>query len=139
MLFGVDEILLHRPPMQLIDRLVDCSERSAAAEMTFSEDGYGVENGTVSEPALLECMAQTMAAHQGQRALEQGIEPVLGMLVGLKDVIFHQSVGWGVRLDIRVDITHNVGSFYLADCSVARDSVEVASGTLKFFVPEEGE
>ncbi len=137
MLFSVDEILLHRPPMRFIERLLECSERSAMAETTFAEDGYGVDDGRVSEPALLECMAQTMAAHQGQRAREQGIEPAPGMLVGVKDVHFLQPAASGLRLEIRVDITHKVGSFYLAYCRVLQDSVEVASGTLKFFVPEE--
>lgn len=123
--------------MRLIDTLVACSERSAEAHTTFAQDDYGVHEGLVSEPALVECMAQTMAAHQGQIARERGIEPKLGMLVGVKDVTFERAAECGHRLNIQVNITHQIGSFYLSECSITQGSQAIAEGTLKFYLPGE--
>lgn len=135
MTFAIDEILIHRPPMQMIDALVESTERFALAEKTFQPSDYGVAEGWVCEPALIECMAQTMAAYQGQIALERRITPQPGMLVGIRDAHIESQVRCGERLSIHVEITHRVGDFAVASCRVSRGDEAVARAALKFYVP----
>jgi predicted hotdog family 3-hydroxylacyl-ACP dehydratase len=135
MRFSIDEILIHRSPIRMVDDLTDASESGATAEMTFHPNDYGVEDGVVGEPALLECMAQAMAAYQGHMALEHGVAPRPGMLVGIRDAAFHAPISCGALLRIRVQIKHRVGDFAIAECA-ALDGVRVcAQATLKFYAP----
>jgi len=133
--FDISEILIHRPPIRMIDALIEINESGATAEKTFRPDDYGVSDGIVCEPALLECMAQAMAAYQGQMALEFGISPRPGLLVGIRDAAFQAPVSCGTRLRIRVEIKHRVGDFSIAECVVLDGEQNCASATLKFFAP----
>src|SRR5262245_50438780 len=69
---AVEKLLPHRPPMLWIGELTRCTETEATATATFKESDFAVSNGTVLESALVECIAQTLAAAQGERARRFG-------------------------------------------------------------------
>lgn len=121
--------------MLLIDALIEATDTLAVAEKTFRHTDYGIDGDCVCEPALIECMAQTMAAYQGQKALERNIPPQPGLLVGVRDARIESAVPCDEYLQIRVEITHRVGDFAVASCRISRDDDVVASATLKFHVP----
>jgi predicted hotdog family 3-hydroxylacyl-ACP dehydratase len=63
----IAELIPHRAPMCWIDSLIDCTNTTANATAHFTTEHFAVENGEVSETALVECVAQTVAAALGQR------------------------------------------------------------------------
>ena len=134
MTFNIDEILNHRPPMLMLDALTESTETHAIAQKTFRPSDYGVSGDFVTEPALIECMAQAMAAYRGQIARERNIAPQPGLLVGVRDAQLLSRVRCGELLEIRVKITHRVGDFAVASCRVRRGEEIVASAMLKFYV-----
>ena len=79
------EFVLHRPPMLLLDSLVDigpeftCCEWQVTDESEFLHAGSGV-------PAYVgvEFMAQCVAVHAGARARVRGLAPPLGFLLGTR-------------------------------------------------------
>ncbi|MGA2871130.1 MAG: hypothetical protein ABSF34_18465, partial [Verrucomicrobiota bacterium] len=66
---ALDDLIPHRAPMQWINALADCSETTATATACFQTDDFAVVDGKVIETALVECVAQTVAAE----VLEQGV------------------------------------------------------------------
>ena len=64
---ALDDLIPHRAPMQWINALADCSETTATATACFPADDFAVADGKVIETALVECVAQTVAAALGQR------------------------------------------------------------------------
>ena len=83
---GVESIegVPHRPPVLLIDRLLDASSASATAEGTLRE-GPWTEGDEVWELALVEGLAQTAAALVSAERRRRGRSaPASGMLVGVK-------------------------------------------------------
>jgi len=135
----IAEIMLHRPPMLLIDELISYDETRATARTTFSHERYGAENGFTSEPALIECMAQTVAAQRGQLAYDKGISPQPGMLVGVQNTEFHRPAEVDIPLNIDIEITHKLDNLYLVDCEITHRSERIVSGSLKFYAPEDTE
>ena len=64
----IDTLIPHRAPMQWIDALIACTDTTATATVCFTAEHFAVAEGVVPEIALVECMAQTVAAALGQRA-----------------------------------------------------------------------
>ena len=121
--------------MLLLDSIVESGDTHAVTERTFQPGDYGVAGGFVSEAALIECMAQTLAAYQGHYALTRNIPPQPGLLVGIRDARIDAAVLPGDALRIRIEITHRVGDFVVATGRVDRADETVARATLKVYVP----
>jgi predicted hotdog family 3-hydroxylacyl-ACP dehydratase len=68
----IAELIPHRAPMRWIDSLLDCTDTTATASARFTSEHFAVENGEVNETALVECVAQTVAAALGQRQRGSG-------------------------------------------------------------------
>lgn len=122
--------------MVFIDALESCSADSATATKTFSHGGLGAAGDCVSESALIECMAQTVAALHGYQARNANAAPRIGKLVGLTDVAFENPAACGEPLEISVTVTHRVGDFCVAAGEVKQGERVVAAGGLKFHVGE---
>lgn len=125
--------------MLLIDEVVSYTETGATLQTTFTPNRYGISNGSVSEPALIECMAQAVAAHRGQLARDRGIAPQPGMLVGVQELTIHVEAACDVPLITTIQIARKLGPLYLVDCTITQDDQQIASGALKFFAPDESE
>src|ERR1044071_9490379 len=69
---ALEQLIPHRPPMRWIDALDDCTDTTARARICFTADHFAVSGGAVLETALVESMAQTVAAALGQRSLSSG-------------------------------------------------------------------
>ena len=69
---AIETLIPHRAPMRFIDALTDCTETTASATAHFCAGHFAVADGAVLENALVECVAQTVAAAQGQRAKNRG-------------------------------------------------------------------
>lgn len=65
---NLDTLLPHRAPMQWIEALTDCTDSTASATVHFTDAHFAVTRGMVTETALIECMAQTVAAAAGARS-----------------------------------------------------------------------
>src|SRR5438876_80265 len=100
MLSPVDNLLPHRAPMRCLDALTECTDTTATATVTFGADHFAVADGVVLEPALVECVAQTVAAALGYRARGQTGSARLGMLTVVSDFHIHTRPSAGKQLTI---------------------------------------
>jgi predicted hotdog family 3-hydroxylacyl-ACP dehydratase len=64
---AIEQLIPHRTPMRWVEELLECTDTTATATTRFTADHFAVANGEVIEPALVECIAQTVAAALGQR------------------------------------------------------------------------
>ena len=56
-------LLPQKPPMVMVDALVEFTELSAVTRLVVRPDNIFVQNGRLAEPGLVENIAQTAAAH----------------------------------------------------------------------------
>jgi predicted hotdog family 3-hydroxylacyl-ACP dehydratase len=133
---AVTDLIPHRPPMLLIDRLLQADSQRALASKTFRENDYGLDGQVVSEAALIECIAQTVAAMHGYENVNSGDSPGLGYLVGLAGFSIFAQPRQGQELIIEVQTIKRLGAMCLVEGSIRCSDQVQAEGQLKFFIPE---
>mgnify|MGYP003960753347 CR=1 FL=1 len=135
---NIEQILPHRPPMLMIDGYTRIDSDNASSEMHFEPSNYGCENGYVLDSMLIECVAQTVAAHFGYKSLgkDEGY-PELGMLTSVDTFVFNDMVKDTSKIDIRISKTDEIGAFKLIYGEISVQGKLVAKGRIKVFNPGE--
>jgi predicted hotdog family 3-hydroxylacyl-ACP dehydratase len=122
--------------MQWINALADCSETTATATACFQADDFAVVDGKVIETALVECVAQTVAAALGQRG--RGSEgksgaTAKGMLVAVSGFKIQAGLLAGKTLRVEIREQKRLGPMQLITGTISCDGQVVASGELSLY------
>jgi predicted hotdog family 3-hydroxylacyl-ACP dehydratase len=131
----VTELVPHKPPMLLLDRVLSYSDDLMRCEVQIRPESPFVA-GAEGVPAIvgLEYMAQTVAAFAGLSARAKGEPPRIGFLLGSRDVrIDVTSFAIGDRLTIEARRTwgeNDLGSFA---CEVRRGADVLLQGNLTVY------
>lgn len=132
----IETLIPHRPPMLWLKSLAACSETTATATACFSEQDFAVADGKVLETALVECVAQTVAAALGQRAQSGGGKSgpaANGMLVAASNFKILSRPLAGQTLQIEVRETKRLGPMLLVSGTIMCDGQMVAAGELSLY------
>ncbi len=87
--FGsVADYIPHRPPMLLIDEIVDITDARAVCRTTLHADCVFARDGLVHPAAMIELVAQTCAVWAGVTSARAGSTPQVGFLVACREVAF---------------------------------------------------
>lgn len=132
----IESLIPHRTPMRFIDALTDCTDMTATATARFSSDHFAVEEGQVIEGALIECVAQTVAAAQGLRAKnsgQAGAAPA-GMLVAVNDFQIRSRPSAEEVLQIEVRELKRLGSMIKISGRIVCRGEQIARGELMLYV-----
>lgn len=132
----VDAALLvpHKPPMLLIDRLLEMKERSSLSEMIVKADTVFVNGtGKLDEAAYPEILSQAIAAQEGFRKLGCRETQPAGYLLGLKHLEILGSAQTGDKLLISVRKVAKYGDFGIIQGEVRRGDELIARGELKVY------
>ena len=123
--------------MRFIDALVECTDTTAVATVCFGTDSFAVANGFVLETALVECVAQTVAAALGQRALTHGKSDfavaAAGMLVAVSNFKIQSRPPAGKTLRIEVRELKRLGLMLRVAGEIFYDGQMIASGELTLY------
>ena len=137
----IEELVLHRDTMLLIDSLVDKTDTHATAELRISESSTFFRKGK-GVPAYvgLEYMAQTVAAFDGAQQVENAAEPSIGFLLGSRRYLSDRDYfGSGDHLLVDVEMVFNDGNMASFDCSINVNGEPAVSATLNVYRPGPGE
>ena len=120
-------VLPHRYPFLLVDRIIDIQEKSVTAikNVTFNESffqGHFPGNPVMPGVLILEALAQTGAAVM---LSVEGNRGKIAYFVGADNVRFRRMVLPGDVLNLRCDIVTNRSSFGKAKC-IAKVGDEIA-------------
>lgn len=131
------ELLPHRPPMQLVDRLLASDGNAAVAETFPAADHlFANADGSLDPVALVEMFAQTYAAMQGFEDLRFGRPVKEGFLVGIRRIRVEGTARVGERLEVMVRTIGAIDGFAVAEGEVRRGDTVLAAGSLKLWIPD---
>ena len=135
---AIEELLLHRGSMLLIDRIVAYDEVSAIAEYTPPAGAWYL-GPRAEAPAWLgiEFMAQAVAAHVALKKRDRGLPPQLGMLLGTRRYRAHRpdfTVGELLRIEVR-ELFLDESGLGAYECGIVAAGAKAAEATLKVFEP----
>jgi 3-hydroxyacyl-[acyl-carrier-protein] dehydratase len=134
---AIENLIPHRAPMRFIDALVECTDTTAVATVCFGADSFAVANGFVLETALVECVAQTVAAALGQRALTHGKSDfavaAAGMLVAVSNFKIQSRPAAEKTLRIEIRELKRLGLMLRVVGEIFCDGQTIASGELTLY------
>ncbi len=106
------DVLLHRAPMLLIDRIVECDADTLVAEVDVSPvSSFFCEDHGVPVWIAIEYMAQAVAALGGIQALRRGDPVPVGFLLGSQRFKTNAAY-FPAGVTLRVSIVENVAATY---------------------------
>jgi predicted hotdog family 3-hydroxylacyl-ACP dehydratase len=136
---AIENLIPHRAPMRWISELTGCTDATATATASSTENDFAVADGQVLETALVECVAQTVAAALGQRAqsggLKSGAAPnaPTGMLVAASNFKILSRPAAGKMLQIEIRETKRLGPMLLIVGTILCDGQTIATGELSLY------
>lgn len=113
--------LPHRPPMLLIDDVLEASDERFVCRATIRDDCVFAVDRQVHPSAMIEFAAQTCAAGIGVLAAREGNPPKLGLIMGCREMEFGVDF-FGVGDELVISADKAFGQTHIAAfaCTVAR-------------------
>jgi predicted hotdog family 3-hydroxylacyl-ACP dehydratase len=82
----LEQLLPYRPPMILLDRMIDATDKGSMCEVTIGPQTPFIEPAGVPAFVGLEYMAQAVAAYAGYRSYLAGTSMAVGFLLGTPEL-----------------------------------------------------
>jgi predicted hotdog family 3-hydroxylacyl-ACP dehydratase len=135
---GIEALIPHRAPMRWIESLVECNDTAAVATTVFSREHFAVIDGQPSGAALIECVAQTVAAALGERARRSGHSAnagigQTGMLAAVSNFQIHSLIPLGEELRIEVREVKRLGPMLMVAGRISSRERLIAAGELTLY------
>ena len=132
----IEELLPHRAPMRWVEALVECTDTTAVATVRIGPEHFAVRDGALLETALVECVAQTVAAALGHRMRASGKSAAgnnQGMLVAVTEfkVLVQPKVGQMLTIETRE--VKRFGPMLLVASTISCDGQLIATGELSLY------
>lgn len=138
--YEVSEVIAHRAPMILIDKLVNFDENSAHCQVHITKNSQFLKSEAyVPSYVGIEYMAQSVAALAGARALSKGECVDIGFLLGSRK--YKSSLSQflvGDTLDVYVTELHQEESgLGVFDCQIVKGGEQIATAKVNAFQPKD--
>lgn len=130
------EYIPQRPPVVMIDRIVDISEKKVVCRFEVKNGNLFVADGRFLEPGIIENMAQTIAAGAGYRAKERNEKVKLGYIAAIKNLNIYMLPSVGDVLNTRVLIVNEVFSVTIVQAEVICGSTKIADCEMRIFIEQ---
>ena len=132
---AAEELIPHRLPMRLIDRLLEIDGTNGVVEALVAAEGPLMSaDGRLEDVALTELLAQAYAAVKGYADLCDDQPVKQGFLVGIKKLVKLLPAQAGDRLLIRVKTLAELDDFAVAEGEIWRGKELLARGEIKVWV-----
>jgi predicted hotdog family 3-hydroxylacyl-ACP dehydratase len=123
----IEQLLPHRAPMILIDRMIDATNTASICEVTIGPQTLFIEPGGVPAFVGLEYMAQAVAAYGGYKSYLAGEAIAVGFLLGTPQLkTYCQFFDCGQTLQIQVTYVWGNNELMQFHCTIQ----DASTGTL---------
>lgn len=141
MRYNIEQVIPHREPMVLIDKLVNYQEEECHCQVTISEQSLFFDPINQGVPSYVGCeyMAQSIAAFAGAHALDANEQVKIGFLLGSRK--YKTTAPYFTNralLDIKVTRLHQEPSgLSVFDCTIYQQQQILASALINVFQPDD--
>ena len=127
-------LIPQRPPFVMIDRLTGYDETIATTAFVVKPENVFVENGRLTEPGLVENIAQTAAARAGYVAKQENKPVQLGYIGAVKNLVIHALPFVNDELTTEISITNQIFDVTLITGKISCKESLLASCEMKIFI-----
>ena len=97
-----------KPPMVMVDRIVDVSNKTTVTSFLIGKDNVFTEDGFFREPGLIENIAQSAAAGIASIPSDVNGEPKLGYIGAIRELKIFKLPKAGDEIITSVTVTHEI-------------------------------
>jgi predicted hotdog family 3-hydroxylacyl-ACP dehydratase len=136
--YSIEQLLIHRHPMQLLDNVIGYDEAGVVASVVISKSSLLVTPEGVPGHVAIEYMAQACGAYAGAMALDAGAPVKIGLLLGTR--LCRVLVPWfrvGDRLLVSASVVFHDEQLAAFDCKIEIVGRLVADAQLKVYQPQD--
>ena len=130
------EYIPQRPPMVMVDSLIDASVKSATSCFLIKEDNIFLKDDFLSSPGLIENIAQTAAASAGYQFKENQLPVKIGFIGSIKKLAIHSWPKIGDELRTTIEEINEVMNVKIITGKISCNEKEIASCEMKIFLME---
>ncbi len=137
-LLSITQLLPHRPPMLLLDALVEHGDDWAVCEVWPKPDQLFATRGKIPALITIEYMAQAVGALAGLLHHNRGEPVCVGYLIGTRQLLLHVdeiSVGQHLLVHVRNAWSGSDGRAGLFECKVESAGILLANAVLTVYEP----
>jgi predicted hotdog family 3-hydroxylacyl-ACP dehydratase len=137
MLPKTDDILSlipQREPMVMISRLIDANESCATTEFDIQPDNIFVVENQLTEPGIIENMAQTAAVQAGYYFSLNNIPVPIGYIAMVKNLEITNLPLINTHITTTINIRSRVLDITMVDAVVKIGNEEVAKCEMRIFI-----
>lgn len=128
----VSRLVPHKPPMLIINKLIEVKERASVSELEISKDTIFIgENEKLDEVSYPEIISQAIAAQNGFKNLGNQNSKSEGFLLGIKNLEILGSARIGDKLRVSVYKVAKYGEFGIIKGEIFKGEDLVARGEIK--------
>jgi 3-hydroxymyristoyl/3-hydroxydecanoyl-(acyl carrier protein) dehydratase len=135
------ELIPQRPPMVMIDRLLNCDEKQVVTCFFIKSDNLFADQNGFSASGVMENMAQTAAARTGYLLKNQSDFPnkkvPVGVIGSIKNFRLHFRPKAGETLQTTIVVEHEVLMATVVKGIVETEGKLVAEAELQIYLTEE--
>lgn len=125
-------LIPQRPPFVMVDTLVTAGENNARTKLKITSDNVFVKENQLTEPALIENIAQTAAARMGYICKQNNEQVPVGFIGAVQnlEIFALPEVGDEIETEIVIknqvfDVTLIAGQVYLNDDVLAKCEMKI--------------
>jgi predicted hotdog family 3-hydroxylacyl-ACP dehydratase len=132
---AIEQLLPHRAPMRWVEELLVCTETTATATTRFTAEHFAVADGVLIEAALVECLAQTVAAALGHRMQTSGNSATgnHGMLAAVSNFKIHSRPPLNQTVTIETREVKRLGPMLMVTGKISCGPELIATGDLSLY------
>jgi radical SAM protein with 4Fe4S-binding SPASM domain len=130
--FDARDLLPHKAPMLMVERVLEIGERVSVCEMHLSDDNlFTDEDGKLDAASYPELISQAIAAREGFRNLGDKTYQPEGFLVGIKNMEVLGTAVVGDTLQVAVYKSARYGEFGIVCGEISKEGTIIARGEIK--------
>ncbi len=132
---NIEQYIPHRKPFVMVDNIVTVTPDLFESNFKITPDNIFVQDGLLSESALIENMAQTCAAAFGYMQRQADEAPKIGVIAGVSDCHCTSLPSLGALVQTRIDITMQIGTIYVVKGHCSVENEKIFECELKIMIP----
>ncbi len=111
---NIDKYLPQKRPFIMVDSLINATETGFESQFTVRTDNIFLEGDTLTEPSLIENIAQTCGAGFGYLQSHGSGEPRLGFIGAITKLTVHNLPRLNDLIDTKVTIVYSMENIFVA-------------------------
>ncbi|GAB3007472.1 hypothetical protein GCM10027051_04220 [Niabella terrae] len=127
-------VIPQRSPFVMVDSLEHSDALGADSSFLVKAGHIFVEDGVLGEPALIENIAQTAAAHTGYLCQQEGRPVPAGFIGAVQQLRIEKNPVVGESLRTRIRVRHQVFNATIIEGDISVNGRKIASCEMKIFV-----